>query len=108
MPSSLAPLPVPVYLAAAQFAGRCAHIRTLSTRPRDAADILLKIFLLFKDESDAGWSQILHEARSKYGEQRDHLLRFIKHPEALAELTLDPLADDPDVSGVSVLSTAHH
>lgn len=26
------------------------------------------------------------------------MLKYIKHPEALAELTVDPLADDPNVS----------
>jgi hypothetical protein len=29
---------------------------------------------------------------------RGSYMRFIKHPERLAEVTLDPLADDPEVS----------
>lgn len=41
------------------------------------------------------WSQLLREKRELYSERRDHFLRFIKHPESLAELTTDPLADDP-------------
>lgn len=44
------------------------------------------------------WSQALDEGRRLYTEKREHFLKFIQHPEALAELTIDPLADDPDVS----------
>ncbi|PNP50985.1 hypothetical protein THARTR1_08606 [Trichoderma harzianum] len=56
-----------------------------------------KIFLLSKDGDDAktGWSQSLREKRESYNERRDHFLKFINHPEALTELTIDPLADDP-------------
>ncbi|KAM0463765.1 hypothetical protein ACHAO4_000488 [Trichoderma viride] len=39
--------------------------------------------------------KLLREKRELYSERRDHFLRFIKHPESLAELTIDPLADDP-------------
>ncbi|RFU79936.1 hypothetical protein TARUN_2280 [Trichoderma arundinaceum] len=35
------------------------------------------------------------EKRELYSERCDHFLKFIKHPEALTELTIDPLADDP-------------
>lgn len=41
------------------------------------------------------WFQLLREKREQYSEDRDHFLRFIKHPESLAKLTIDPLADDP-------------
>ncbi|KAL7798430.1 RabGAP/TBC [Trichoderma ceciliae] len=56
-----------------------------------------KIFLLSKDGDGAGlgWSQSLREKRELYIERRDHFLKFIKHPEALTELTIDPLTDDP-------------
>ncbi|KPM43488.1 hypothetical protein AK830_g3050 [Neonectria ditissima] len=42
------------------------------------------------------WSQALDEGRRLYSEKREHFLKFIQHPEALAELTTDPLADDPE------------
>ncbi|KAL7821491.1 RabGAP/TBC [Trichoderma aethiopicum] len=56
-----------------------------------------KVFLLSKDGRDArsGWSQTLREKRELYSDRRDHFLKFINHPEALTELTIDPLADDP-------------
>ncbi|KAH6610373.1 hypothetical protein Trco_000393 [Trichoderma cornu-damae] len=59
-----------------------------------------KIFCLSKDGDDSGlgWYQTLREQRELYSERRDHFLRFIKHPEALAELAIDPLADDPKSS----------
>lgn len=44
------------------------------------------------------WQQFLDEGRQRYHERREHFLKFIKHPEALAELAVDPLADDPEVS----------
>lgn len=60
-----------------------------------------KIFLLSKDGDNIkiGWPQSLREKRESYNERRDHFLKFINHPEALTELTIDPLADDPKVSG---------
>ncbi|KAL6809203.1 RabGAP/TBC [Trichoderma sp. SZMC 28013] len=56
-----------------------------------------KIFLLSKDGDNIkiGWPQSLREKRESYNERRDHFLKFINHPEALTELTIDPLADDP-------------
>lgn len=59
-----------------------------------------KVFLLSKggDATELSWPQLLREKRELYSERRDHFLRFIKHPESLAELTVDPLADDPKVS----------
>ncbi|KAL7789271.1 RabGAP/TBC [Trichoderma afarasin] len=56
-----------------------------------------KVFLLSKDgdSTKPSWSQSLREKRESYNERRDHFLKFINHPEALTELTIDPLADDP-------------
>jgi TBC1 domain family protein 5 len=36
------------------------------------------------------------DARNQYSSLREQYLRYIKHPERLAELSYDPLADDPD------------
>ncbi|PKS06819.1 hypothetical protein jhhlp_006895 [Lomentospora prolificans] len=55
-----------------------------------------KTFLLFKDTSPTVWIHSLAEARESYSATRDHLLKYIKHPEDLANLTIDPLADDPN------------
>ncbi|KAK3944667.1 TBC1 domain family member 5 [Diplogelasinospora grovesii] len=57
-----------------------------------------KAFLMFQDAPVAGdnWSHTLLEARNSYGALREQHLRYIKHPELLAELSFDPLADDPD------------
>ncbi|KAK5990209.1 TBC1 domain family member 5 [Cladobotryum mycophilum] len=55
-----------------------------------------KIFLLSQDGARSTWSQALREGREHYNERRSHFLKFIKHPEALTELTIDPLADDPE------------
>ncbi|ETS06526.1 RabGAP/TBC [Trichoderma reesei RUT C-30] len=56
-----------------------------------------KVFLLSKDGEDtrSGWPQTLRDKRELYNERRDHFLKFINHPEALTELAIDPLADDP-------------
>lgn len=55
--------------------------------------------MLFRDEeSAADRSLILREAREEYEAMRGSYMRFIKHPERLAEMTDDPLADDPEVS----------
>jgi TBC1 domain family member 5 len=56
-----------------------------------------KAFLLFGDTSTADWSRRLSESRKAYAESREHFLKFIKHPQALASLNVDPLADDPEV-----------
>lgn len=40
----------------------------------------------------------LRDGRDEYTRLCEHWLKYIKHPEALAEVTVDPLADDPDVS----------
>ncbi|KAK2594117.1 hypothetical protein QQS21_008172 [Conoideocrella luteorostrata] len=55
-----------------------------------------KIFLLSPKESETSWMQALEDGRRDYQERRNHFLRYIQHPEALAELTVDPLADDPE------------
>jgi TBC1 domain family member 5 len=58
-----------------------------------------KAFLLFQNAPSAGWTDILAASRNKYTHHRDHFLKYINHPELLAEASVDPLADDPDVSG---------
>ncbi|KAK2605142.1 hypothetical protein N8I77_008005 [Diaporthe amygdali] len=55
-----------------------------------------KAFLLFQDVNLANWSHVLLENRNSYSSLREHHLKYIKHPELLNELSLDPLADDPD------------
>ncbi|KAM7202104.1 TBC1 domain family member 5 [Naviculisporaceae sp. PSN 640] len=55
-----------------------------------------KAFLLFRDEAPANWSKILRESRDFYSLVCAEHLRFIKHPEQLTALSIDPLADDPD------------
>ncbi|KAF4124219.1 TBC1 domain family member 5, partial [Geosmithia morbida] len=62
-----------------------------------------KIFLLSKDQGD-GWKTALHRGRDDYSRRRDEFLKYIKHPEALAELAVDPLADEPN----SPWDTARH
>ncbi|ETS80600.1 hypothetical protein PFICI_08129 [Pestalotiopsis fici W106-1] len=55
-----------------------------------------KVFLLGHGSSTAAWSHALLESRSTYASLRDHFLKYIKHPEYLANVSSDPLADDPD------------
>jgi TBC1 domain family protein 5 len=42
------------------------------------------------------WPELARVSRESYSTLCDQHLRFIKHPEQLAALTIDPLADDPD------------
>ncbi|KAK3322556.1 rab-GTPase-TBC domain-containing protein [Apodospora peruviana] len=55
-----------------------------------------KVFLLFRDTPTAHWSEILRESRNTYSSVCAQHLKFIKHPEQLTALSVDPLADDPD------------
>ncbi|ROT35718.1 WD repeat domain-containing protein [Sodiomyces alkalinus F11] len=55
-----------------------------------------KIFLLFQDVQPSSWSRILAEARQDYAQHSECFLRFTRHPEELANVAIDPLADDPD------------
>ncbi|KAM4054704.1 rab-GTPase-TBC domain-containing protein [Hirsutella rhossiliensis] len=55
-----------------------------------------KTFLLSTDASRADLAQVLRRDREEFTHRRSHFLRFIHHPEALAQLTIDPLADDPE------------
>lgn len=55
-----------------------------------------KAFLLFRDAPLAQWPLILGESRGIYDSLCGQHLKFIRHPELLTSLTLDPLADDPD------------
>ncbi|TEA13334.1 TBC1 domain family member 5 [Colletotrichum sidae] len=54
-----------------------------------------KTFLLFQTVDVADWLHHATESRRYYSEQRDHFLKFINHPEELAKVAVDPLADDP-------------
>ncbi|KAM0286303.1 hypothetical protein ACHAQH_001034 [Verticillium albo-atrum] len=54
------------------------------------------IFLLFQSMSKESWVQTLADGRNDYIERCGHFLKFIKHPEELANAAVDPLDDDPD------------
>ncbi|ODA82773.1 hypothetical protein RJ55_01282 [Drechmeria coniospora] len=58
--------------------------------------ICWKAFLLSREAPDVSWAQAVRSGRRDYGEKRDRFLKFIEHPEALTELVVDPLADDPE------------
>ncbi|KAG6051676.1 hypothetical protein E4U17_006110 [Claviceps sp. LM77 group G4] len=55
-----------------------------------------KVFLLSTKPSQSSWIGAVQGSRRDYQESRDHLLKYIQHPEALNELAIDPLADDPE------------
>ncbi|KAH8199643.1 hypothetical protein TruAng_006173 [Truncatella angustata] len=55
-----------------------------------------KVFLLGHGSDTKNWSHALLESRSTYASLRDHFLKYIKHPEHLANVDSDPLADNPD------------
>ncbi|KAK1835261.1 TBC1 domain family member 5 [Podospora conica] len=55
-----------------------------------------KAFLLFRDAPLPQWPLILAESRGIYDSLCGQHLKYIRHPELLTSLTLDPLADDPD------------
>ena len=55
-----------------------------------------KAFLLFRDAPFSHWSVVLAESRSLYDSLCEQHLKYIRHPEQLAALSFDPLADDPD------------
>ncbi|OAA67743.1 TBC domain-containing protein [Akanthomyces lecanii RCEF 1005] len=55
-----------------------------------------KTFLLFQETGADSWIQTLRHTRETYTERRDHFLKFIRHPESLAEISSDPLNDDPE------------
>ncbi|KAK3357498.1 rab-GTPase-TBC domain-containing protein [Lasiosphaeria hispida] len=61
-----------------------------------------RAFLLFRDAPFTQWSHILAESRGLYNSLCDQHMKFIKHPEQLAALSFDPLADDPDSPWESV------
>ncbi|GJC86522.1 TBC1 domain family member 5 [Colletotrichum liriopes] len=53
-------------------------------------------FLLLQDVAPSDWLHQVSELRSFYSQRRDHFLKFIKHPEELAKVAVDPLTDDPE------------
>ncbi|KAJ4392411.1 hypothetical protein N0V85_007078, partial [Neurospora sp. IMI 360204] len=76
--------------------------RAIKHHPQDSPcltgcrSVCWKILLLFRDSPTEKWADILSGCRSSYTSIHEKHLRFIKHPELLAELPVDPLADDPD------------
>lgn len=82
--------------------GRLLRLRS-HCQDRAGVDACGQAFLLLRDapSPSADWVGILAESRAQYADRRDHLLKFIKHPELLTELAVDPLADDPDVSSTT-------
>ncbi len=52
--------------------------------------------MLWRTAPPEQWPELAREARQSYNTVCDQHLRFIRHPEQLAALTVDPLADDPD------------
>ncbi|ORY69699.1 rab-GTPase-TBC domain-containing protein [Pseudomassariella vexata] len=58
--------------------------------------ICWKAFLLNHGAGTSNWSHALLESRSTYASLKDHFLKYIRHPEYLANVSVDPLADDPD------------
>ncbi|KAK0722744.1 rab-GTPase-TBC domain-containing protein [Lasiosphaeria miniovina] len=55
-----------------------------------------KAFLLFQHAPTDQWPHMLRELRGSYTSVSDQHLRFIRHPKQLADLSFDPLADDPN------------
>lgn len=89
--------PVRVYRAAGRSAGRYAE----RICPGKLSDTNLEqIFLVFNTTDTEKWSTTLSETRKTYEENRTRFLQYIKHPEALADVASDPLADDPEVQSV--------
>ncbi|KAG5951030.1 hypothetical protein E4U53_003907 [Claviceps sorghi] len=75
-----------------------AKQKSHESRMAPLADVTVdagQIFLLSTKTSLSGWTKVLESERRDYQEKRHHLLKYIQHPEALAELSVDPLADDP-------------
>ncbi|KAK4123747.1 RabGAP/TBC [Parathielavia appendiculata] len=58
--------------------------------------ICWKAFLLWRDAPAEQWPELARESRAAYSAICGQHLRYIRHPEQLAALTIDPLADDPD------------
>ncbi|KAL2188770.1 RabGAP/TBC [Thermothelomyces heterothallicus CBS 203.75] len=58
--------------------------------------ICWKAFLLWRNAPSEQWPELARKSRASYIDLCDQHLRFIRHPEQLAALTVDPLADDPD------------
>ncbi|KAL2258413.1 hypothetical protein VTK26DRAFT_8285 [Humicola hyalothermophila] len=58
--------------------------------------ICWKAFLLWRTAPSEQWPELARKSRASYAAMCEQHLRFIRHPEQLAALTVDPLADDPD------------
>ncbi|KAK4177063.1 rab-GTPase-TBC domain-containing protein [Triangularia setosa] len=61
-----------------------------------------KGFLLFPDASAEEWPRLLRQLRDSYDTLCEQHLKFIRHPEQLAALSFDPLADDPESPWITV------
>ncbi|KHN96237.1 TBC domain-containing protein [Metarhizium album ARSEF 1941] len=75
---------------------RTITLGDLHRRPDQLIHVLGQIFLLSTKGQMTDWVDALEQGRKDYTERSRHFLKFIRHPEALTELTVDPLADDPD------------
>ncbi|KAK4106580.1 RabGAP/TBC [Parathielavia hyrcaniae] len=58
--------------------------------------ICWKAFLLWRYAPAEQWPELARQSRAAYSALCDRHLRYIRHPEQLAALAIDPLADDPD------------
>lgn len=58
--------------------------------------ICWKAFLLWRSAPSEQWPEFIRQSRASYTAICGQHLRFIRHPEQLAALSVDPLADDPD------------
>ncbi|KAK4661435.1 uncharacterized protein QC763_702230 [Podospora pseudopauciseta] len=61
-----------------------------------------KGFLLFPHAPAEEWPQLLRQLRDSYNILCEQHLKFIRHPEQLAALSFDPLADNPDSPWITV------
>lgn len=55
-----------------------------------------KAFLLWRAAPVEQWPELVRQSRAAYDALCDEHLRFIRHPDQLAALPIDPLSDDPD------------
>jgi hypothetical protein len=87
-----------LWLSFCLLEGETGPVAKHTSTSRDLAlTTIAQAFLLFKDVNPSNWSHVLLENRNSYSALREHYLKYIKHPELLNQLSLDPLADDPDV-----------
>ncbi|KAL2271676.1 hypothetical protein VTJ83DRAFT_1047 [Remersonia thermophila] len=61
-----------------------------------------KAFLLWRNAPPEQWLDLARQSRAAYAALCEQHLAFIRHPERLATLSVDPLADDPDSPWITV------